>query len=398
MVEVTSLTLHGTGQLADGTVVDRVLPGEAVEVTDGGLRVLSPSPDRVAAPCRHFKTCGGCQVQHASDDFAARWKVGVVEKALQARGLPFPFRALHTSPAQSRRRAAFKARRTKQGAMIGFHARGSHTLTDTPACQLVRPAIAAARDGLVALTQLAASRKSEITLVVTETLAGLDVGIETERPLDGALRLRVTETARAHGLARITWNDEVLATFRPPELAMGQARVVPPPGAFLQATAHGEAALQHAVQDGLQGAKRVVDLFAGCGTFALPLASMANVHAVEGAEALVQALDHGRRKAPGLHQVTHARRDLFRRPLEADELNVFDAAVMDPPRAGAAAQTEALAASALSRVVMVSCNPVTFARDAARLSRAGFALDWVDVVDQFRWSAHVEVAALLTRR
>jgi 23S rRNA (uracil1939-C5)-methyltransferase len=398
MVEVTSLTLHGTGQLADGTVVDRVLPGEDVELSGGALRVLSPAPDRVAAPCRHFKTCGGCQVQHASDDFVARWKVGVVEKALQARGLPFPFRGLHTSPSQSRRRATFKARRTKQGAMIGFHARGSHTLTDTPECQLVRPAIAAARDGLVALTQLAASRKSEITLVVTETLAGLDVGIETERPLDGALRLRVTETARAHGLARITWNGEVLATFQPPELAMGQARVVPPPGAFLQATAHGEAALQHAVQDGLQGAKRVVDLFAGCGTFALPLASMANVHAVEGAEALVQALDHGWRKAPGLHQVTHERRDLFRRPLEADELNVFDAAVMDPPRAGAAAQTEALATSALSRVVMVSCNPVTFARDAARLSRAGFALDWVDVVDQFRWSAHVEVAALLTRR
>jgi 23S rRNA (uracil1939-C5)-methyltransferase len=142
----------------------------------------------------------------------------------------------------------------------------------------------------------------------------------------------------------------------------------------------------------------VADLFAGCGTFALPLALAANVHAVEGAEALVKALDHGWRKASGLHQVTHDRRDLFRRPLEADELNAFDAAVMDPPRAGAAAQTEALAASALSRVVMVSCNPVTFARDVARLSRAGFALDWVDVVDQFRWSAHVEVAALLTRR
>jgi 23S rRNA (uracil1939-C5)-methyltransferase len=398
MVEVTSLTLHGTGQLADGTVVDRVLPGEAVEVTDGGLRVLSPSPDRVAAPCRHFKTCGGCQMQHASDEFVARWKVGVVEKALQARGLPFPFRALHTSPPRSRRRAAFKARRTKQGAMIGFHARGTHTLTDTPDCELVRPAIMAGRDGLVALTQLAASRKSEITILVTETLAGLDVGIETERELDGSLRLRVTETARAYGLARITWTDEVLATFQPPELAMGQARVVPPPAAFLQATVHGEAALLGAVQDGVKGAKRVVDLFAGCGTFALPLASMANVHAVEGSEALVQALDHGWRKAPGLHQVTHERRDLFRRPLEADELNAFDAAVIDPPRAGAAAQTEALAASALSRVVMVSCNPVTFARDVARLSQAGFALDWVDVVDQFRWSAHVEVAALLTRR
>ncbi|WP_412504701.1 class I SAM-dependent RNA methyltransferase [Roseovarius sp. SYSU LYC5161] len=397
MVKVTSLTLHGTGQLADGTLADRVMPGEEVEVSEGGTRVLTPSPDRVRAPCRHFRTCGGCQMQHASEAFVADWKVGVVEKALQARGLPFPFRALHTSPAQSRRRAAFKARRTKQGATIGFHARGTHTLTDTPDCQLVCPTITEARAGLVALTQLAASRKSEITLIVTETLAGLDVLVETDRPLDGALRLRVTETARAQGFARITWNDQVLATFQPPELAMGLARVVPPPGAFLQATTEGEAALRRAVQDGVRGAKRVVDLFAGCGTFSLPLASTVNVHAVEGSEALVQALDHGWRRAVGLHQVTHARRDLFRRPLEPDELDAFDAAVMDPPRAGAEAQTETLAASDLSRVVMVSCNPVTFARDVARLSQAGFALEWVDVVDQFRWSAHVEVAALLTR-
>jgi len=397
MVTVTSLTLHGTGQLADGTLVDRVLPGEEVEVTEAGPRVLSPSPDRVTPPCRHFRTCGGCQVQHASQDFVARWKVGIVEKALQARGLPFPFRALHTSPAQSRRRAAFKARRTKRGAMIGFHARGTHVLTDTPDCQLVRPAITDAREGLAALTHLAASRKSEITLVVTETLAGLDVGVETDRPLDGALRLKVTETARAHGFARITWKDEVLATFEPPELAMGQARVVPPPGAFLQATPEGETALLGAVQEGVRGTKRVVDLFAGCGTFTLPLASMVNVHAVEGSETLVQALDQGWRKAPGLHQVTHERRDLFRRPLDAAELDKFDAAVIDPPRAGAEAQTEALAESGLSRVVMVYCNPITFARDVARLGQAGFEPAWVDVVDQFRWSTHVEMVALLTR-
>jgi 23S rRNA (uracil1939-C5)-methyltransferase len=149
--------------------------------------------------------------------------------------------------------------------------------------------------------------------------------------------------------------------------------------------------------EGLGPARRVVDLFAGCGTFALPVASGANVHAVEGSEPLLQALDRGWRMADGLHQVSTEMRDLFRRPLEPDELAGFDAAIIDPPRAGAAAQTEALARSALGRVVMVSCNPVTFARDAERLVEAGFEIAWLDVIDQFRWSSHVEVAALLTR-
>ncbi len=397
MAKVTALTQLGTGQLADGSLVDRVLPGEEIELNGSEMRVLEPSPDRVKAPCRHFKTCGGCQMQHASDAFVARWKVGIVEKAMQARGLPFPFRTLHVSPAQSRRRAGFKARRTKQGAMIGFHARGTHTLVDTPDCQLVRPTLLAARDGLTALTRLAASRKSEIILVVTDTLAGLDVVVETERGLDPGLRVEATEAAREHGFARLSWNDEILATFRPPELAFGKARVVPPPGAFLQATQEGEAALVAAVMEGLGPARRVVDLFAGCGTFALPVASGANVHAVEGSEPLLQALDRGWRMADGLHQVSTEMRDLFRRPLEPDELAGFDAAIIDPPRAGAAAQTEALARSALGRVVMVSCNPVTFARDAERLVEAGFEIAWLDVIDQFRWSSHVEVAALLTR-
>lgn len=397
MTKVTALTLHGTGQLADGTLVDRVLPGDEIEVSESDLRVLSPSPDRVKAPCRHFKTCGGCQIQHASDSFVAGWKVGIVEKAMRARDLPFPIRNLHTSPPQSRRRAGFKARRTKQCAMIGFHARGTHTLVDTPDCQLVRPTILAGRDGLATLTRLAASRKSEIALLVTDTLAGLDVTIETERPLDAELRVLATEAARTHDFARITWNDEILATFGPPELSFGKARVVPPPGAFLQATAEGEAALVDAAKTGLGPARRVVDLFAGCGTFALPVADGADVHAVEGSASLLQALDRGWRMADGLHQVSTELRDLFRRPLEPDELAGFDAAIVDPPRAGAEAQTDALARSTLGRVVMVSCNPVTFARDVDCLRQAGFKVEWLDVVDQFRWSSHVEVVALLTR-
>ena len=178
---------------------------------------------------------------------------------------------------------------------------------------------------------------------------------------------------------------------------MGRALVVPPPGAFLQATAEGEAALLDAVRDAVGDAARIVDLFAGCGTFALPLAEQADLRAYEGDAAMIAALDRGWRQAPGLHRLTAEARDLFRRPLEPDEFKGVDAVVIDPPRAGAEAQCATLARSQVPVIAMVSCNPVTFARDARALVAAGYRLDWVQVVDQFRWSAHVELAARLSK-
>lgn len=178
---------------------------------------------------------------------------------------------------------------------------------------------------------------------------------------------------------------------------MGRARVSPPPGAFLQPTPQGEAALVAAVRDAIGAARRIADLFAGCGTFALPLAETAEVHAVEGDAAMTAALDAGWRGATGLRRVTTEARDLFRRPLTATELGRFDAVVLDPPRQGAAAQTAELARSRVAVVAAVSCNPVTFARDAKTLVAGGFALDWLQVIDQFRWSPHVELAARLSR-
>lgn len=397
MVEVRSLTLHGLGQLEDGTLVERVLPGEDIELVDGAPRILTPSADRVAAPCRHFKTCGGCRMQHASDAFVAEWKTGIVQKAMQARGLPFPFRVLHTSPAQSRRRARFGVRKTKSGALIGFHGRASHVVVDAPDCQLVLPSLQAVRPALEALSRVASTRKSEVSITVTDSLNGVDVLVETDKPLDESLRINLTEIAGQHELARLVWGDEVIVTLAPPVQVFGSAKVAPPPGAFLQATRQGEAALSSAVVEAVGKSRRVVDLFAGCGTFSLPLAQTMDIHAVEGEGDLLAALDKGWRMADGLHRVSTERRDLFRRPLEPDELNRFDAAVIDPPRAGAEAQIATIAKSALGRVAMVSCNPVTFARDAETLIGAGFEIQWLDVVDQFRWSAHVELVALFTR-
>jgi 23S rRNA (uracil1939-C5)-methyltransferase len=400
MLTIESLTHLGMGRASDGrSLLPRVLPGEEVDVAqDGTVRIVTPSTDRVAAPCRHFKTCGGCAMQHATDDFVADWKRNIVFKALQARGLTPEFRPVITSPAQSRRRAKLSGRRTKKGAMVGFHSKGSDTLVEVPACQLLTPALIASFPALEALTVLACSRKGEIDLTVTEAVLGPDVLVATEKELTSQLRVELAALANQYGLSRLVWNDEPVVMINPPSQDFGGTGVVPPPGAFLQATKHGEHALLAAVDEITSKASRVIDLFAGCGTFTLPLAKRAEVHAVEGEKSMMDALDRGWREGHQLRRVTTETRDLFRRPLEADELRHFDAAVIDPPRAGAEAQIATLAESEIKTVAMVSCNPVSFARDAGMLVDAGFVMPWIQVVDQFRWSPHVEVVAAFTRK
>lgn len=391
---IESLTHLGLGRADDGSLIPRVLPGEVV---DEEGRIVTPSADRVAAPCRHFKTCGGCAMQHARDDFVASWKQQIVDRALRAQGITPEFAPLHTSPAQSRRRAKLSGKRTKKGAMVGFHARGSDVLVPVPDCQLLTPGLRDAIPALEALTVIAATRKSEVALTVTDSAAGPDVLVTTEKPLTPQLRIELAGFAQAQRLARLTWNDEPIVTINPPSQPFGAANVVPPPGAFLQATADGEAALLTAVQGIIGKASRVVDLFSGCGTFTLPLAQTAEVAAYEGEAAMIAALDRGWREGRGLKRVTGTVRDLFRRPLEPDEFRGYDAVVIDPPRAGAAAQVAALGGSAVPVIAMVSCNPVTFARDAAVLIAAGYVMGPVTVVDQFRWAAHVEMVAGFTR-
>ena len=400
MLTIESLTHLGLGRASDGrSLLPRVLPGEEVDVAqDGTVRIVTPSVDRIAAPCRHFKSCGGCAMQHATDVFVADWKQDIVVKAVQARGLDTVFREIATSPAQSRRRAKLSGRRTKKGAMVGFHTRASDTLVQVPDCQLLTPALIASFPALEALTVLACSRKGEIDLTVTEAKLGPDVLVATDKELTPQLRVELAGLANQFGLSRLVWNDEPVVMINPPAQDFGGTGVVPPPGAFLQATKHGEATLLAAVEEITANASRVIDLFAGSGTFALPLAKRAEVHAVEGEAAMLGALDRGWREGHQLRRVTTETRDLFRRPLEADELRHFDAAVIDPPRAGAEAQIETLAASEVKIIAMVSCNPVTFARDARTLVDAGFAMPWIQVVDQFRWSPHVEVVASFTRK
>lgn len=381
-----------TGQRAS---VPYALPGDTVVLETGAIE--PSSPHRAQPTCPHFGQCGGCALQHASDAFVANWKLDVTKRALLAHGLSAPFRPIQTSAPESRRRAVFAARRTKKTTQVGFHGRKSDAVVPISQCDVLSPEIVAALPLLQSLTRLGASRSGTIRIHVTTSLNGLDIDLIGAKPLDMAQMGALTDMLQSAAVARLSWNGEPQLRFAPAHQSFGAALVEPPPGAFLQATREGEAALLAGVREAVGDVARVLDLFAGCGTFSLPLAAQAEVLAVEAASDMLQALEAGWRHASGLKAVETQVRDLFRRPMLAAEFKGYEAAVIDPPRAGAEAQVAEIAASDLARVAAVSCNPVTFARDARSLTQAGFSLDWVQVVDQFRWSPHVELVAQFSR-
>lgn len=386
MIEIIGLSADGQGRDAQGGLHRGAAPGDRI-TADGitrGAHYQTP-------PCPHFGRCGGCVTQHVRDDWLGNWKRDHVVMALKRAGLDTVPTLRHQSPPGTRRRAVFAGRRTKKTVQLGFHAARSDAIMPIEACPLIDPQLIEALPLLRALTGLCASRSNGVRIAATVSNAGLDLDVTTARAPDRAA------LAGLDGFARLALDGEVALQHAPPAQSFGRAEVVPPPGAFLQATRLGEAALVAAAQTGLTGAGAIIELFAGCGTFTLPLAEQAEVHAYEGDAAAVAALDLGWRRAGGLRRVRAETRDLFRRPLVSAELRA-DALLLDPPRAGAAAQMPALAAADLGRIVYVSCNPTSFARDAAQLVAGGWRLDQVDVVDQFRWSAHVELVACFSPR
>ncbi|MBM3604124.1 MAG: class I SAM-dependent RNA methyltransferase [Alphaproteobacteria bacterium] len=400
-------TIERLGRKGDGVALagnERALaaltlPGEVIEgvASDGRIpapRIVTPSPDRVRPICAHYRACGGCALMHASEDFTGEWKQQVVRTALAAQQVVAPEPELHVSPLRSRRRAVLSGRRTKKGALVGFHARASDVIVDLAECHVMRPQIMAALPLLRRIVVAGASRSGELAMTVIHGPAGLDLAVRDGKPMDAALFQSLAALAEEGDLARLDWDGQTI-TRRRPALPMGRAQVVPPPGAFLQATAEGEAALLAAVRQGVGSARHIADLFSGCGTFSLPLAEGARVHAVEGLAAPLAALDSAWRAAPGLEAVTTEVRDLARRPLLPDELTRFDAIVIDPPRAGAAAQMRQIALARVPQVVSVACDPVNFAKDARILADAGYRIDRLWVVDQFRFSPHVEMVATL---
>ncbi|WP_134678581.1 class I SAM-dependent RNA methyltransferase [Paracoccus ravus] len=382
--------------LAPLTLPGEVIEGEAETGRIAAPRIVTPSDQRVRPACPHYRACGGCTLMHGSDEFVKSWKVGVVTEALRAQGLSAPIAGVHVSPPRSRRRAVLSGKRTKKGALLGFHARASEVIVDVADCHVLRPAIQNALPLLRQIVIAGGSRGGEVSLTVAETLSGLDVAVTGGKPMEPALFESLARLAAQGDLARLTWDDQPI-TRRPPLIGFGRAQVTPPPGAFLQATAEGEAALVAALRDMTRGAGRILDLFAGCGTFTLPLAEGADVHAIEGLSAPLAALDAGARRSRGLRRITTETRDLARRPLQPDELK-YDAIVIDPPRSGAEAQAREIARSEAARLAWVSCDPVSFARDARILAESGLSISRLFVVDQFRWSPHVETVAEFRRR
>jgi 23S rRNA (uracil1939-C5)-methyltransferase len=419
--DTVELTVERVGARGDGVAMHGgkpvylafTAPGDRIRARLGAARddgrigtvvdMVAPGP-RQAPHCPHFGICGGCALQHLIDAAYCGLKEDVVRAALERRGLDAsmvePLRRLLPG---TRRRARLALSRPRKGAVrVGFHARESHEIVDMRACAVLHPALVAV---VAPLRELAARllRPGETgAAALTRVDSGADVLLELPREPDIAALEVLAAFAEANDLARLSWRlaEETvipLAERRRPRVVFAGVAVDVPADGFLQASAEADAVLSDLVLAGTGSAKRVLDLFAGIGTFTFALAEHAQVHAVDGSRAAVAALIGGAAHATLAGRVTAEVRDLETRPVMADELRRFDAAVFDPPRAGAKAQARALADSRLGKAVAVSCNPATFGRDARALVDGGYRMTRVVPVDQFVWSAQVELVAWFER-
>ncbi len=349
--------------------------------------------------CAHFGACGGCALQDLPPDEYRTRKRNEIVDALARQGFDDAIveEVVSVAP-RTRRRAIFKVAKKSGAVAIGFHAAKSHNIVDMHECLVLTPSLFAVVAGFRAMMGAILKDNDNAELHVTETDAGLDVAIRWSRPNNAKLISQIAVWAAKLKLARVTAHNEILTELDTPHIHFGNARVDLPQESFLQPTEEGEAILQARVLEVVSKAKHIADLFAGCGTFSLPLAARARVHAVELERASLDALGTAARNTAGLKPVTTEPRDLFKRPLGAAELARFDAVVLDPPRAGAEAQVRALAQSRVPMIAYVSCNAASFARDARILADGGYVIGPVLPVDQFLWSSHTELVAGFVRR
>lgn len=395
--EIVRLAGRGDGVTADGRHVALAAPGDQV-APDGSLLT---GPHHQAPPCRHFPQCGGCQLQHVDDAAYSAFIVDRIAGALGAQGLSAPeIDRPQLSPPRTRRRASLQVERVAKRVLIGFNEEATHRIVDMRECHVLAPDLFALVVPLRALlATLLPPRKARATVQMTLIDQGVDVVMERVAVEGLAAAEALTGFAEAHGLARLSIDDGYGAEARwepqPATVTLGGVAAPFPTGGFLQATAEGEAALRDAVAEAVGDAATVADLFAGLGTFALPLSARAKVYAAEGARDPALALKAAAARAGRALFVEH--RDLFRRPLTAAELGRFEAVALDPPRAGAREQVAELARADTGRIGYVSCNPATFARDARTLADGGWRLEWIRPVGQFRWSTHVELAGAFSR-
>lgn len=393
--EIIRIAAKGDGVTADGRHVPGVVPGDRV---DAEGQVI-PGPHHLTPPCRHFANCGGCQLQHADEAALAQFVTERVVLAAEGQGIvPETVAPAHLSPPHARRRATLHAQRRGGSVLLGYSEARSHQIVDLGECPVLRPELFA----LVAplrkmLAQWSGKFAADIELALVDQ--GAVCGIKGIRAEGLAQTEALLDFARDNALARLTVDDgfgpEAVWEPEPATITLGGVPVGFPAGAFLQATEDGEAALVAAAQEWLAGVTPIADLFSGLGTFALALAGPEKVLAAEAARDAHLACQQAARRSGKPVFAQH--RDLFRNPLLAEEVSKFGAILLDPPRAGAREQVEQIAQSTVARVVYVSCNPASWAKDAKRLVEAGFVLMEVRPVGQFRWSTHVELASLFTR-
>jgi 23S rRNA (uracil1939-C5)-methyltransferase len=397
----------GIADTAAGALyVPYTLPGETAEVDPWPghadrrhlIKVDIASPDRIAPICPHFGVCGGCALQHLATPRYRDWKRGLITAPLTQAGLDAAVDDLIDAHGEGRRRAVFHARRGGRDVLeVGFAALKAHHVVAIDRCPILAPGLDGAIETAWAIAEALAQARKPLDIQVTATDAGLDVDVRGSGPLTAASTARLAQIAERRDLARLTRHGEIVAQRRTPTLRIGRAQVALPAGAFLQPTTAGEGTLARLVAAHCEGARTVADLFCGVGPFALRLAERARVTAADHDADAVASLQRAAATAQGLKPIAAQQRDLFRRPFALNELKGFDAAVFDPPRQGAEAQARALAASAVPVVVAVSCNPATFLRDARILVDGGYRLMRVTPVDQFLYSAHVELVALFKR-
>lgn len=346
--------------------------------------------------CPHFPACGGCVSQDVPPEDYLAAKRDIVVAALAKAGVKAEVAPVIQVPPQSRRRAVFKIKSLPEGIHIGFHAARTHTIVDMHQCDILTPGLFTLVGELRRRLEAVFGVGETAELHVTQCDNGFDAAFRWSRKLTPLLAASLARDLKGIGIVRLTLGKDTVFETAQPVITLGGVAVKPPPLAFLQPTKEGEAALQEKVLSLTAKAKSVADLFSGCGTFILPLAARAKVHAVEGDKPMLAALAEAA-KAPGLKPVTTEARDLFKNPLTPPELAAFDAVVLDPPRAGAEAQAKALAASKIRRLAYVSCDAASFARDARLLVDAGFTLGMVTPVDQFLFSTHIELVAGFSR-
>ena len=404
----------GIAAAADGTpiYIPYTLPGERVLARVRGRRgvaqsVVAPSPARVAPPCRHFGACGGCALQHWRDDEYLAWKVSLLEGALRRAGFADPpLRPAVRSERGSRRRIDLAITRTDGAVLLGLHRPRSAEITEITDCTVLHPAIEALIIPLETILSRTRFLRRHGAAVINLLDDGPDLLLSTDDEPGAADRVTLAGLARTHGIVRIAWArgkgvPEPICTLRRPVITLGGVKVTPPPGAFLQASSDGEHAIVAASLEGLPerlpARGRIVELYAGCGTLTFPLAQHARILAYEGDAAAVAALQTSV-DANGLAgRIAVSRRDLARQPLTAKELADAAAVVLDPPHAGAALQTTALAAARPRRIIYVSCNPATLARDARLLRESGYGLVAATPIDQFLFSARLESVSVFGR-